>query len=167
MPTATLAVAWERDTMQPEELTEEKEHVVAWEDTAGTSASRAVKVTQRGLEAEIERSKQILASQAELASEGMTVYSMDTLNRSVAFLAEHNERLWRSCGLNLPIPTIGVGPNGSVDLYWKERTRQLLINIPANADELATFYGNEGIQKIRGSFDPKNWQYNIAAWLAM
>jgi hypothetical protein len=167
MPTATLAVEWKREAAQPEELTKEKEQVVAWEDAVGRSSARAVRVAQRGLEAEIERSKQILTLQAELASGGTTVYSEDTLHRSIAFLVAHSEWLRRSCGLKLPTPAIGIGPNGSVDLYWKEPTRQLLINMPAKADELATFYGNYGIQKIRGSFDLRKLQYSIAAWLAM
>jgi hypothetical protein len=161
MPTATLAVEWKRETSQPKELTEEKEQIAAWRDDSG----RVAKV-DRGLESEIERAKEVLGLQHERSS-GDALYSEDTLLRSIEFLTKQNEWLWRSCGLALPVPTIGVGPSGSVDLYWKQPTKQLLVNIPAEANALATFFGNSGIQKVRGSFDPKKLQYSIATWLTM
>ena len=76
------------------------------------------------------------------------------------------EGLWESWGMRLPVPRIGPGPEGSIDLHWKQPSWELLVNIPADANEMATFYGdNYGVQKIRGTLDPQKFNLGIAAWL--
>jgi hypothetical protein len=93
-------------------------------------------------------------------------FSSDTLLRARNFLLTQSKQSRQICGYFPPAPRIGPGPNGSVDLYWKERDWELLINIPADSEKLATFYGDDyGSQRIKGSFDPDSFHYGIIPWL--
>jgi hypothetical protein len=136
------------------------EEIGYWDDTPRAS-SRLLKSQRQELEAEIEQAKSILEIHDQ---EGL--YSEETLDRAIAFLRVHAEGLWRSYGFSAPIPTIGPGPNGSVDLFWEQVSWKLLVNIPATRDALATFYRDDhGRQKAKGSFDPDKFSVNIAACL--
>jgi hypothetical protein len=93
-------------------------------------------------------------------------FSSEALIRAKAFLLAQSEQFRKICGYFPPTPRIGPGPNGSIDLYWKEKDWELLINIPAESGKMATFYGDDyGAQKIKGSFDPSSFNYGIIPWL--
>lgn len=95
-----------------------------------------------------------------------SVYSKGTLDRAVAFLIVQSIKLRETCGLPTPVPNIDLGPNGSIDLHWKRSNWELLVNVPADANRLAAFYGdNYGSQKIKGTFDLNNFNYGLAEWL--
>lgn len=144
MPTAET-VQWERETSTVEEWPQQEEN--------------------RELKAEIEQARTILKLADDWDEEGSPTYSKDTLDRAVAFLAAHSEQ-FEKLRLHLPVPKISPGPNGSIDIHWKRQSWELLVNIPADAHEMAVFYGdNYGEQKIRGSVDPNTFNFGIAAWL--
>ncbi len=118
------------------------------------------------LNAEIKRAENILELKDDWDGEGAAAYSKDTLERAVAFLSKHVQGLWDSFNVCAPIPVIGPGPDGSIDLSWKQKAWELLVNIPADRNAMAVFYGdNYGTQKIRGSIDPRNFNLGIATWL--
>lgn len=118
------------------------------------------------LKAEIEQARRILELEDDWDGEGSPGYSEDAFDRAVSFLTMEAEGLWESWGIPLPAPKIGPGPHGSIDLHWKQPSKELLVNIPADSNEMATFYGdNYGAEKIRGSLDPRNFNFGIAAWL--
>ena len=95
-------------------------------------------------------------------------YSRETLDRGAEFLRMHAEWIWKSCGSKAPVPTIGPGPQGSLDLYWKMSSFELLVNIPASDGELGTFFARDNNkQTAKGSFDPKRFALSIASWLMM
>jgi len=157
MPTAIPM--WEEEQEQAPGPTE----ICILENTLHGS-SRLLKNQHQGLEAEIQHAKTILGQPEMTAQEG--IYSEETLDRAIAFLRTHIEGLWQSHGLNAPIPTIGPGPAGSVDLYWAQPSWRLLVNIPAATNALATFYTDDrGQQKTRGSVDPNKFSVSIAACL--
>ncbi|SRR5260221_4778014 len=134
-----------------------------WEDTPQAS-SRLLKTQCQEVEAEIAHAKDILRL-PEL-DDKESLYSEETLDRAVAFMKTHIEWVWRSYGTKAPIPTIGPGPHGRVDLYWEQPSWRLLVNIPATKDALATFYADDyGRQKTRGSVDPNKFSVTIAACL--
>ena len=94
------------------------------------------------------------------------LYSNDTLLRAKNFLLAQSKQFREICGYFPPAPRIGPGPNESIDLYWKEKGWELLINIPAEDGKMATFYGDDyGSQKIKGSFDPNSFHYGIVPWM--
>jgi hypothetical protein len=116
------------------------------------------------IEAEIQRANDARVS---LEEEGEAdIYSQKTLDRASAFLKVHMSWSWNASGTLAPIPAIGPGPNGSVDLYWTTSRRKLLVNIPASEDASATFYGDDNHrQKIKGSFDANDLSLAVIAWL--
>ena len=168
MPTAEATLEWEIYSAEPEELTTPADQVVSWRDTLSKSSTDAAAMGRQQLEEEIERSRLILALEDNWDGEGSTAYAEDTIERATSFLTRHVDWVWRWCGVEAPIPKIGPGPDGSIDLFWKQSSWELLVNIPANPDQMATFYGdNYGAQKIKGSFDPKKVTFGIATWLMM
>jgi len=131
----------------------------ASESEAGSSL--LLQSQRQELHAEIQRAKSIPKVHGR---EGL--YSEETLDRAIAFLRAHIERLWQSYGVKAPMPVIGPGPNRSVDLFWETPPWQLLVNIPASTNTLATFYGHDqNRQKIKGSFDPQTFSFSVAACL--
>ncbi len=118
------------------------------------------------LKAEIEQARRILELEDDWDGEGSLGYSEDTFNRATEFLTTYVEGLRDLYGIRLPIPRISAGPDGSIDLHWKQPTWELLVNIPTDINEMATFYGdNYETQKVSGSLDPKNFNLGIATWL--
>ena len=75
--------------------------------------------------------------------EGSPGYSESTWNRAVKFLLENAVHLWPRYRVWVEAPRILPGPYGSIDLYWRTPKRELLINIPANAEEPASYYGDD------------------------
>lgn len=118
------------------------------------------------LQAEIERSKRILELQDDWDGEGSPGYSEKTFNRAVAFLTTYADGLWESCRMELPIPKIGPGPDGSIDLFWKQPHWELLVNIPTDPNEAASFSGedDEGHQS-RGFQDTEKFNPILGTWL--
>jgi hypothetical protein len=57
-------------------------------------------------------------------------------------------------GRELPAPAILPGPNGSIDLHWKTPRFELLVNVPREEANPATFYGDDyGSLCIRGNLN--------------
>jgi hypothetical protein len=92
--------------------------------------------------------------------EDAPLYSRDTLHRASAFLKAQSAQALKMYGAFAPVPNIGIGPNGSVDLHWKRNDWELLVNIPADNDEPATYYGdNYGIHNTKGTFTPTTFDW--------
>jgi hypothetical protein len=145
MPTAET-VRWERDTTPVEKWPQHEE--------------------DRELKAEIEHAKTILTLTDDWDDEGSPAYSKNALARAVAFVAAHSAKGHDLCSSYPPAPRIGPGPDGSIDLHWKQKTWELLVNIPADDTQMAVFYGDDyGAAKIKGSFDPKTVNLGIVNWL--
>lgn len=124
------------------------------------------KQQDRELQEEIGRARKILELGDDWDGEGSPAYTEDTLDRAAAFLTTHSEQFRRLYSLHLPVPKISPGPDGSIDIHWKRQSWELLVNIPADAKEMAVFYGDDyGSQKIRGTLDPRTFNLGIASWL--
>ncbi len=126
-------------------------------------ASRLLQRHSKALDAEIEHATRLVSREREAEDE---IYSQETLNRAVNFLKKHIRYAWEACGTTAPIPVIGPGPAKSVDLYWKQSSWKLLVNIPADDKLETTFYGDDyGRNKIEGSLDPTDLSRPIVSWL--
>ena len=160
MPTAET-LEWKKEAVRSLEWTSTTDDPLSWGEVC------AERFSNQQLEAEIEQAKLILNLGDDWDGEGSASYSEATLERAIAFLNMHMERLWKSYGIPSPIPSIGPGPDGSIDVHWKQPTWELLVNIPGDANEMAAFYGdNYGTQKIKGSLNPECFNLGIAEWLA-
>jgi len=156
MATAMVSI----DLREEEGSSHEPEEIVAWED-ASRPSGRLLRSQRLELQAETEHARGILGTHDQ-----EDFYSEAALDRAVAFLEMHLEKLWRSYGFRAPIPTIGPGPAGSVDLFWERNSWKLLVNIPATPDAMATFYADDrGRQRTKGSFDSNEFSPSIAACL--
>jgi hypothetical protein len=141
------------------QVLEEVEVLPPAQEKAQQGSNRLLEDQYEALEAEIERAEDTI-TQAD--QEGEILYSEETLQRAITFLRMHIKWLWRSFGVNVPIPVIGPGPDGSVDLFWNQSSWELLVNISADAGTFATFYGNDrGMQRSKGRLDPKKVSPNL------
>lgn len=142
---------------------EERCQVQAWEPHVDENAMKGV---DPDLCEEIARAEAIFEQAEEVEEEDAPLYSRETLHRASAFLKAQSAQAFRMYGAFAPVPNIGIGPNGSVDLHWKKKVWELLVNIPGDNRELATYYGDDyGEQKISGSFYQTTFDYGIVMWL--
>jgi hypothetical protein len=148
MPTAQAAPRWEYEASP----------VMHWE--------KIEKQEDVELKAEIDRAREILKLGDDWDGEGSPAYSAHTLNRATEFLKAHSAKSYALRSAYPPSPRIGPGPNGSIDLHWKQKAWELLANIPKEDNQMAVFYGDDyGAAKIKGSFDPKTVNLGIVNWL--
>ncbi|MBI4661430.1 MAG: hypothetical protein HY735_21620 [Verrucomicrobia bacterium] len=67
---------------------------------------------------------------------------------------------------SIPPPKILPGPDGSIDVHWKTKTCELLVNVPAGSNQRADFYGDDyGSLRIKGTIDPENPSSGLLFWL--
>ena len=98
--------------------------------------------------------------------EGSVSYSEATWNRAVEFVTLQWAHYFAVSGRSMPVPEILPGPAGSIDLYWKFSRFELLVNIPAEPQKPASFYGDDyGNAKIEGTFDPNLPNRGLLVWL--
>jgi hypothetical protein len=92
----------------------------------------------------------------------------ETLRRAVFFLLLNSAIvLWRYAAV-VPTPRITPGPDGSVDLHWRTRRRELLINVPRESQEPFSYYGDDfGSDKRKGSIPADSLAPDLFAWLTI
>src|SRR5665213_136827 len=126
-------------------------------------ADRLLHRHRMALDAEIEHAAGLMLRQRDPEDE---IYNRETLDRAIAFLKSHISYVWESRATTAPLPAIGPGPAKSIDLYWEQSSWKLLVNIPADKNSDATFYGDDyGKNKTEGSLDPNDISKAIVSWL--
>ena len=101
---------------------------------------------------EVKRAQQIVSLEDDWDGEGAQGYSQDTFNRAVKVLGRFSSAVREGCGRSLLVPTIGPGPDGTIDIYWSAATWGLLFNIPVNPNDPVTYSGNQsGSRWIKGN----------------
>jgi hypothetical protein len=109
-----------------------------------------------------------MRADADWDGEGGQGYDEETWNRAAAFVRNYARRLWPGHGVPVPAPEILPGPAGSIDLHWEEKDFELLVNIPANSQERAEFYGDDyGSIFIKGAINPAVFNKGLIEWLQM
>jgi len=87
----------------------------------------------------IQRSKYILELEENWDSEGAKSYKKSTWIKAIHFLVNYSKEIFESIGKIIEPPRITHGPDGSIDILWKNTNYRLLINIPADTDNIASF----------------------------
>ena len=138
----------------------EREEIEAWEIIESEFDSES-------LEAEIESAHEKLTVLADnWDGEGSAEYKTETINTAAEFLMSQGRLLHEICGMSLPVPQINPGPDGSIDLFWKQPTWELLVNVPANSNQAASFYGEDQTgHTIKGSLDTSEPNIGVIVWL--
>lgn len=115
----------------------------------------------------IDGSRAILALPDDWDGEGSAAYSPATWQRATAFLWRNALRIWKRDGIEIAVPRIGPGPEGSIDLHWKLHEREVLLNVPAVADEPMTFYGDDHDNDVvKGTLPGDRYHEWLFLWLA-
>lgn len=115
---------------------------------------------------EIEESKYILDFDDNWDGEGSIHYEVDTWQRAVQFLTKYSVWAFDKMSLQIPVPKIHPGPDGSIDILWKSSKYRLLINL--HPENMASFYGDDyNFEKIKGTFDPSKINQGLLLNLLM
>jgi hypothetical protein len=132
-----------------------------------TKSSSAEVKKPNELEDLISSSKWITQLEDNWDDEGGQGYSIDTWERATRFLRKQVEVLEDDfCCIPVPLPQIAPADNGSIDLHWSFDNRQLLVNIPSDSSNLATYFGeNSKGETVAGKLDPGHHNFTLAAWL--
>jgi hypothetical protein len=121
---------------------------------------------QGKLQTAIENSQEFLEWEDNWDDEGSLGYRKETWQRATDFILDNNLRLWQAYHVAMDVPDILPGPNGSIDIHWQTPTYELLINIPAAPDQLATFYGDKPSGTvIKGRFQTEARNEWLIMWL--
>lgn len=88
-----------------------------------------------------------------------------TWERAVTALRGAAEFVWARHDIELPAPTIGPCPDGSIDLYWSAGSITLLLNIQSEAGSTSDFYGRKPNLEIKGPFNPDSADFSFLYWL--
>jgi len=107
-----------------------------------------------------------LPSEDDWDGEGSVGYAEETIERARQFLVGAARRLWEAYGLALPLPQVGAGPEGGIDLHWEFDGREALVTVPPPGDETIGYYGDDPKTKVKGEFvsgPDADWFF---AWLA-
>lgn len=115
---------------------------------------------------EIERSRVVLELRENWDDAGSPAIREDTWRRAVDFLVRLAAHVYEEFGKPIDVPDICPGPGGSVDLHWDRPEYELLVNISANPDAMAGFYGDDrGSISIKGKLDPDRVNDGLVLWL--
>lgn len=104
----------------------------------------------------------ILNFKGDPDDDGFVPYSKNTLDRAKRFLSAYTF----SFAKRSSFPNVLPGPAGSIDIHWKSEKRELLVNIPADSNLPATFYGDDYDKNfIKGAAKIGTMEEPIAYWL--
>jgi hypothetical protein len=109
------------------------------------------------LEAAFEKSLSMLDWEDNWDGEGSPHYERATWERARIFVLRSAREAWLTDNGPIEPPVVGPGPHGAIDLLWRNDTRKLIITIPPNEEDHATFYyENNSDESIEGTI---NLQY--------
>lgn len=119
----------------------------------------------RDVEVAIERSRGILELRRGWDDEDALPCG-DAWHRAVAFLRRQAEWAARHKDFSLPAPEIMPLASGSIDLHWDTPEYELLINVPGDSEQPATFYGDDrGRQHVKGTLIPNAVDEDLLLWI--
>ena len=119
----------------------------------------------------IEHSKVIFNRPPDPSDDLVLSCSQETWQRATKLLIDHALSIWEKAKVAIRPPVISAGPNGSVDLYWSAAPHGLLLNVPADPKQPATYYGDDATNPdsnhTRGKLTPaKPTDIGVLMWLA-
>jgi hypothetical protein len=130
-------------------------------ETETSSEVQSLQLNQSA--AQLVNEDEILNFSGDPDDDGFVPYKKATVDRAKEFLSAY-----AGAGVERSFsPKVLPGPNGSIDIHWKNKKRELLVNIPADPEKPATFYGDDfGDVNISGSAHVGKIEEFIAYWLA-
>lgn len=118
------------------------------------------------IEDAIEGSRWILELPDDWDELGSPRYDEETWMRAAHLLRLLAEGAYDIFSHKLPIPRISPADENSIDLFWENPRRNLLINIPWSRKEKGSYYGSSATaETISGTVDPDRRRLDLIAWL--
>ncbi len=119
----------------------------------------------------LRKSREIMSRPQDPSDDLGPVSTEQTWYRAVDILTAHARWVWKNTRIKVKPPVILDGPKGSVDIYWEPAPYGLLLNVPPNPQEAATYYGDDAKKPdsnhTSGKIDPKKLiDPGLLAWLA-
>jgi hypothetical protein len=121
---------------------------------------------------EVIRRSEMIANRPQDPSDdlGLTC-SPKTWQRATRILTAHALSVWQNAKAVIRPPVISAGPDGSVDLYWAAAPYGLLLNVPVDPKQPATYFGDDATNpdsnRTCGMLDStKPIDLGILMWLA-
>lgn len=109
-----------------------------------------------------QRIDHISSLEANWDEEGGIPYNQDPLDRMKSFVLNLKKELFERYNIPLTFPYILPGPEGSIDIHWKNNQFTLLINIPNIANEEITIAGYENKFHNRRNVIKRSTDYQSA-----
>jgi hypothetical protein len=115
----------------------------------------------------IKSSRVMLDLEQDWDGEGASPIAESTWERAAEFMRNAASTLWTIHGRRMESPSLVPAADGSIDLHWKLPNRELLISIPASANALATYYGDDrrGWNIVEGKLDTHAPNQSLFVWL--
>jgi hypothetical protein len=89
-----------------------------------------------------------------------------TFSRAISLLTMLAYQAQTDASAEFPLPRISPSPDGSVDLLWESPGFELLVNVPAGPDALATFAGEKANQiRLTGETNPEKPAEILLKWI--
>jgi len=100
------------------------------------------------------KSNELLLLENDWDEAGAVRIEEGTLVQAIKFLIRYAEWVDERTSIIIKSPIIGPLADGSIDLYWTHEKVDFVINIPADPNKIASFYGDnqEGLY-IEGKFN--------------
>jgi hypothetical protein len=119
----------------------------------------------------IENSKVIFNRHPDPSDDLALLCSQETWQRATKLLIDHALVIWEKAKVAIRPPAISAGPDGSVDLYWTAAPYGLLLNVPADSQQPATYFGDDSTNPdsnhTSGKLDrTKPIDIGVLMWLA-
>lgn len=116
----------------------------------------------------IDQSRSLLALGYDWDGEGTDGYTEETWHRTVDFLVRHAIALWERRRVTSENVEILPDVAGALAIDWRVGKRELLIRVPEDSKQDASYYGDDGSgrHKIKGTIDTSILNQWLIWWLA-
>lgn len=158
---------WEDDSPRPNYLPSPAKHGGSTEHALVRVAAAIREVAPTSvLQVAIEEARERFRLRSLESDDEGVATSPETLDRAIAFVRQTAAIAFERHGIDIDVPKILPGPDGSVDILWRSPRYDMLVNIPADTETLADFYGDklDGLT-IKGTFRPEIHHDGIVGWL--
>lgn len=116
----------------------------------------------------LDRSRSMLDLGLDWDGEGSPGYEEATWQRAAELVVKTSTRHYQLTRKTAPDPVITKGDEGSIDVQWRTRTRNILINIPADHNASVPFFAHDAespSHDIGAELDPSVSNEWLLAWL--
>lgn len=117
----------------------------------------------------IRSSRHITSLERDWDDEGAPGYALETWRRATGFLLALAGAMLDGFDEPLDAPRILPSAEGSIDLHWKTDSYELLINIPADPNRPAAYYGDntQANMPIESRCSVIRPDRKLVAWLSL